>query len=63
MRFARPDSMVPIILLPALVQKLKGKALYTSVFSVSEDGRTLTETDSETSAGERVGIVYDRYSE
>lgn len=46
-----------------MVQKLKGKTLYTSVFSVSEDGKTLTETDSETSAGEPVKIVYDRYSE
>lgn len=46
-----------------MVQKLKGKALYTSVFSVSEDGKTLTETDSETSAGVRVKILYDRSPE
>jgi hypothetical protein len=43
-----------------MVQKLKGKALYTSLFSVSENGKTLTETDSENSAGVRVKIVYDR---
>ena len=43
-----------------MVQKLKGKALYTSVFSVSEDGKILTETDSENSTGERVKILYDR---
>ncbi len=46
-----------------MVQKLKGRALYTSLFSVSEDGQTLTETDSETSAGVRVKIVYERSSD
>ena len=43
-----------------MVQKLRGKALYTSLFSVSEDGKILSETDSENSAGERVKIIYDR---
>jgi hypothetical protein len=46
-----------------MVQKLKGKALYTSIFSVSEDGKALTETDSETSPGARVKILYDRSPE
>jgi len=46
-----------------MVQKLKGRALYTSLFSVSEDGQTLTETDSEGSAGVRVKVVYDRSSD
>ena len=43
-----------------MVQKLRGKALYASLFSVSEDGKTLTEADAENSAGVRVKIVYDR---
>lgn len=43
-----------------MVQKLKGKVLYTSLFSVSEDGQTLTETDSETTVGERLKLVYHR---
>lgn len=46
-----------------MVQKLRGKTLYTSLFSVSEEGKTLTESDSETSAGVRVKVVYDRSSE
>lgn len=43
-----------------MVQKLRGRTLYTSVFSVSQDGKTLTETDSETSPGPRVKILYQR---
>jgi hypothetical protein len=46
-----------------MVQKLRGKALYRSVFSVSDDGKILTESDSETSTGVRVKIVYDRSPE
>jgi hypothetical protein len=43
-----------------MVQKLKGKVLYVSTFSVSEDNTTLTETDTENSGGARVKVVYDR---
>jgi hypothetical protein len=46
-----------------MVQKLKGRVLYTSLFSVSENGQTLTETDSETSVGERLKLVYQRSSD
>jgi hypothetical protein len=43
-----------------MVQKLKGKTLYTSTFAVSDDGKTLTETDSGNEAGARIQVVYDR---
>ena len=43
-----------------MVQKLKGKRLYVSLFSVSDDKMTLTETDTENNGGPPVKIVYDR---
>lgn len=43
-----------------MLQKMNGKTLYTSTFTASPDGKTLTETDSANSVGEKVKAVYDR---
>ncbi len=43
-----------------MTQKMNGKPLYTSTFTVSPDGKTLTETDSANSVAEKVKAVYDR---
>jgi hypothetical protein len=43
-----------------MTQKMNGKPLYTSTFTASPDGRTLTETDSANSVAEKVKAVYDR---
>ena len=43
-----------------MTQKMNGKALYTSTFTVSPDGKTLIETDSANSVAEKVKAVYDR---
>jgi hypothetical protein len=43
-----------------MIQKVNGKALYTSTFATSPDGKTLTETDSANTVGEKVKILYER---
>lgn len=43
-----------------MTQKLNGRALYTSTFTASEDGSSLTETDSANAVGEKVKAVYRR---
>ncbi len=43
-----------------MTQKLNGKPVYLSRFSVSEDGNTLTNDASAVSAKEPIKIVYDR---
>jgi hypothetical protein len=43
-----------------MIQKMNGKPLYTSTFTASPDGKTLTETDSANSVAEKVQAVYDR---
>jgi hypothetical protein len=41
-------------------EKQNGKALFTSVFSVSANGKTLTETATTLSTNEKIKVVYDR---
>jgi hypothetical protein len=43
-----------------MTQKLNGKTLYTSTFTASEDGSTLTENDSANAVGEKVKALYER---
>ena len=43
-----------------MVQKMNGKTLYVSTFRASSDGKTLTQTDSPDSTGEKVEALYDR---
>lgn len=43
-----------------MLQKMNGKPLYTSTFTASPDGKTLTETDSSNNVAEKVKAVYDR---
>jgi hypothetical protein len=43
-----------------MIQKMNSKALYTSTFTASPDGKTLTETDSANSVGEKKTAIYDR---
>ena len=43
-----------------LIQKMNSKALYTSTFTASADGKTLTETDSANTEGQKVTAIYDR---
>jgi len=43
-----------------MIQKMNGKTLYTSTFQASADGKTLTQTDSADSTGEKVEALYDR---
>ena len=43
-----------------LTEKRNGKALYKAAYSVSADGRTLTEVGSSTAADEKTTAVYDR---
>ena len=40
--------------------KNKGKLLYKVGYTVSADGKTLTETGSATATNEKVTVVYDR---
>jgi hypothetical protein len=43
-----------------LVFKKEGKPMYKSTFTVSEDGKTLTETGGSVNTAEKIKVVYER---
>jgi hypothetical protein len=43
-----------------MTQKMNGKTLYVTTFTVSGDGRTLTEAGAAAGTSESIKLVYDR---